>query len=113
MGNSNLKGSGCLATEIIGVPRTSLELRQQQVPVQVTEILLELFIKYFQSMSDEFDIMLLNNGIPFGCQLVLLRDSDFVKCLGLIVYYFQTGIQKMTTCREVNELERTHVRIFN
>lgn len=113
MRNWNLKGSRCLAALIIEVPRTFLELRQQQVTVQVAEIFLELFIKHFESMSDEFDIMLLHDWIPFRCQLVLLCDSDFVKCLWLVVYYFKTGIQEMTTCREVNELERAHVCIFN
>jgi hypothetical protein len=76
--NWNLKGIRRLAAEIIEVAGASLQLRQQQVTVQVAEVFLELFIKHFESLSYKLDIMALDDWVPLGCQLVLLGNSDFV-----------------------------------
>lgn len=109
----NLKGSRRLTAEVIEVPRASLQPRQQQVTVQVAKIFLKLFIKYFESMPNQFDIMLLHDWVPFRCQLVLLRDSDFVERLRLVVDDLEAGVQELAISREVDELKRTHACIFD
>lgn len=104
MRNGNLKGSWSLTAEVIEVPRTFVKPGQQQVKVQIAEVFLKLFIKYFESMPNQLDIMLLNDWVPFRCQLVPLCDSDFVKRLWLVVYYFEAGVEEMAIGREIDEL---------